>query len=61
MTFLARAPRSISRFVCLRVCLCVCVCVCMCVCMYVCMYVTYFRQCPILMLVSNKFLARAKK
>ena len=34
--FLARAPRSMSRFVtmcvCVYVCLCVCLCVCMCVC-----------------------------
>ena len=39
----------------------VCVGVCMCVCVYVCMYVTNFRRCPILNLVSNKFLARATK
>ena len=34
--FLARAPRSISRFVTVCVCMCVCVYVCVCVCVYVC-------------------------
>ena len=54
--FLARAT-SLYESLCHGVCVSVCVYVCV----YVCMYVKKFRRSPILMLVSNKFLARATK
>ena len=52
---------SLYESLCHGVCVCVCVCVRVCVCVCVYMYVTNFRQCTILNLVSNKFLARATK